>query len=259
MGEQIIVIDSNKLLPVLLWLSLLAPISAVLADTRSESLASREVGEHAAYKLTTSLYRSGDGCLAGDVNLRAGIGPHVVWAGFYRSESGYEQGRTGYENTAELPFGKLVSSLQLATRGFAGAAATAELGGDHYLLLGLSRTNLRDYYNLTFDPNDSVLYGIGSHTLIPKTQMYLFTIKDDRLDTGQRVTHLVLRWQPNRTARWTLDVAQKSGQGEGEERVNATGVTLGYDFDRYFVRAAYDPKVNFTSQNMARASLGLRF
>lgn len=229
----------------------------VMADSRSESLASRDLGESVAYKLTASLYRTGAGERAADVNLRGGSGPHVAWFGFYRSENGYEQSRAGYENTTALPFGKLVSSLQFASRGFAGISETAELGGDHYFLLGLSRTNLRDYYNLTFDPNDSMLYGIGSHTLIPKTQAYLFTVKDNRLDTGQRVTHLVLRWQPIDASRWTLDVAQKSGLGE--ERVNATGVTLGYDFDRYFVRAAYDPKVNFSAQNMARASLGVRF
>ncbi len=229
------------------------------ADSRSESLASNKAVEHGAYKLTTSLYRTGDGYLGGDINLRAGLGPHVVWAGFYRSETGYEQGRAGYENTLSLPFGKLVSSLQLATRGFAGISETAEIGGDHYVLLGLSRTNLRDYYNLTFDPNDSVLYGVGSHTLIPKTQVYLFSVKDNRLDTGQRVTHLVLRWQPTDAARWTLDLTQKSGQGEEDEKVSATGVTLGYDFERYFVRLAYDPKVNFTAQNMGRISLGMRF
>ncbi|MBS4098209.1 MAG: hypothetical protein KGZ83_15385 [Sulfuricella sp.] len=243
----------------LLGLTLLAAANTAQADTRTESLASSEANEAAVYKLTTALYRTGDGYLGGDVNLRAGMGPHVVWAGFYRSETGFEQGRTGYENTAVLPFGKLVSSLQFATRGFAGAAATAELGGDHYFLLGLSRTNLRDYYNLTFDPNDSVLYGIGSHTLIPQTQAYLFSVKDNRLDTGQRVSHLVLRYQSGDKSRWTLDLSQKSGQGEGEEKISATGVTLGYDFDRYFVRAAYDPKVNFTVQNMARVSLGMRF
>lgn len=240
--------------------ALLMLLSGVaLADSRSESLAVRDPGESVTYKLTASLYRTGDGERAGDVNLRGGSGPHVAWFGFYRSENGYEQSRGGYENTAALPFGKLVSSLQFASRGFAGISETAELGGDHYLLLGLSRTNLRDYYNLTFDPNDSVLYGIGSHTLIPRIQAYLFTVKDNRLNTGQRVTHLVLRWQQDIAARWTLDVAQKSGMGEGEDKISASGATLGYDFGRYFVRAAYDPKVNFTLQNMARLSAGLRF
>lgn len=257
MGKPFVVNLSTKFAPV--FLMLLVSIGAVHADSRSESLASKESVEHTAYKLTASLYRTGDGYLGGDVNLRAARGSHVGWAGFYRSETGYEQGRAGYENMLSLPFGKLVSSLQFATRGFAGISETAEFGGDHYLLLGLSRTNLRDYYNLTFDPNDSVLYGIGSHTLIPRTQVYLFSVKDNRLDTGQRITHLVLRWQPSDATRWTLDVSQKSGQGEEEEKVWATGVTLGCDFERYFARVAYDPKVNFSAQNMGRISLGMRF
>lgn len=240
-------------------LALLAVACNALADSRSEALASRAVGDLPAYKLTTALYRNDDGYHAGDINLRGGVGPHVGWVGFFRSETGYEQSRAGYEHTLQLPYAKLVTSLQFASRGFAGISETAEVGGDHYLLLGLSRTNLREYFNLTFDPNDSVLLGIGSHTLIPRTQAYLFSVRDNRLGTGQRVTHLVLRWQANDHARWSLDLARKTGQGDEDEQVSATGATLGYDFDRYFLRAAFDPKVNFTQRNMLRISAGIRF
>jgi hypothetical protein len=34
---------------------------------------------------------------------------------------------------------------------------------------------------------------------------------------------------------------------------------VGYDWPTYFVRLAWDPKVNFTPQDMVRLSAGVRF
>lgn len=228
-------------------------------SSRGESLADQHTPSPLAYKFTGSLYSTSDDNLAADFNLRANLGNHTMWAGLYRSETGFQQGRIGYENSSPLPFGRLVSSAQLATRGFVGGSVTAEIGTDNFLLLGLGRTNLRDYYNLTFDPNDSVVYGIGSRTLIPKTTAYLFSVKDNRLDTGQCITHLVIRVEPKEGERWTFDLFQKSGQGDGEEPVKGTGLGITYDFAPYFVRLARDPHVNFSQQNMLRLSGGFRF
>lgn len=233
--------------------------AAQAESSRGESLAERHAPSPLTYKFTGSLYSTSDDNLAADFNLRANLGNHAVWGGLYRSETGFEQGRVGYENTLPLAFGRLVSSAQLATRGFVGGSVTAEIGSDHFLLLGLGRTNLRDYYNLTFDPNDSVVYGIGSRALIPKASAYLFSVKDNRLDTGQCVTHLVVRVEPGEGRRWTFDLFQKSGQGEGDEPVRGSGLGITYDFDRYFVRLARDPYVNFTRQDMTRVSAGFRF
>ncbi len=38
-----------------------------------------------------------------------------------------------------------------------------------------------------------------------------------------------------------------------------TGLSVNCDWPRWYVRAAWDPKVNFTPQNMLRLSAGVRF
>ena len=42
----------------------------------------------------------------------------------------------------------------------------------------------------------------------------LYTIWDNRLDTGQQITHAVLRHHFGATERITLDVSYKSGHGD---------------------------------------------
>jgi hypothetical protein len=41
--------------------------------------------------------------------------------------------------------------------------------------------------------------------------------------------------------------------------VQGTGVTLSWDYERYFARVASDPYVNFSNNHMLRLALGLRF
>jgi hypothetical protein len=114
--------------------------------------------------------------------------------------------------------------------GFVGGSATAEIGGDTFAILGLGRTNLRDYYP-NFDPNDAITFGIGSRAL-PKTALTLFT---------------------------TLDLFQKSGRTADEVFITGNGFALAYDFQPYFVRLAWDPHVNFTNGDMTRVSFGRHF
>src|SRR5712672_1624525 len=105
----------------------------------------------------------------------------------------FRQTRAGYERQLEIPVGRIIASAQLATHGFAGGSITAELGkGAAFALAGWGRTNLKTYYNLNFDPNDSILLGAGWRAS-QDTVVTLYQIHDDRTDTGQRVTHLVLR------------------------------------------------------------------
>jgi hypothetical protein len=54
----------------------------------------------------------------------------------------------------------VVPSLQLASNGFVQGSVYSELGGPLHAILGYSRTNLRPYDTLTFDPNDSAQLGI---------------------------------------------------------------------------------------------------
>ena len=232
-------------------------------DERAEVAQGREPPpareEGIAYKFTPTFYRTTNVTPAYDLNLRGIRDAHTAWVGFYQRSNEFQQLRFGYENTLELPFGRVVPSLQYATRGFLGGSVTAEIGERYFGLLGFGRTNLKDYFNLNFDPNDMVLFGAGTRAL-PNTTLTLFQIKDDRLGTGQRVTHLTARTKPDDKTRWTVDVFHKEGRPDASgEWVRGTGVTVTYDFGRYFARVASDPHVNFSGNHMVRAAFGLRF
>jgi hypothetical protein len=214
--------------------------------------------EEIAYKFTPTYYHTTNELPAWDLNLRGNRGTHTAWVGFYRRSEEFQQLRLGYENSVELPFGRVVPSLQYATRGFLGGSVTAEIGERHFGLLGLGRTNRKEYFNLNFDPNDSRLIGAGTRAL-PRTTLTLFHIWDDRLGTGQRVTHLVARIKPDEKTRWTVDAFHKEGRTDDGEWVRGTGLTVTYDYGRYFARVASDPHVNFSRNHMVRLALGLRF
>ena len=232
-------------------------------DGRGEVGQDREAappsGEKITYKFTPTAYFTTNETPAYDLNLRGNRDVRTAWIGFYRRADEFQQLRLGYETALELPFGRLVPSLQYATRGFLGGSVTAEVGERNFGLLGWGRTNLRDYFNLNFDPNDSVLIGSGTRAL-PDTTLTLFQIRDDRLGTGQRVTHMTARIKSGDERRWTVDVFHKEGRpSDGGDWVRGTGVTVTYDFGRYFARVASDPHVNFSNDHMLRVALGWRF
>ena len=212
-----------------------------------------------AYKFTPDFYSTTNEHSAYDLNLRGALGPHYAWIGYYRRGNEFDQLRLGYEGSLEMPFGRLVPSAQVATHGFVGGSLNAQVGGKYFGLLGIGRTNLKPYFNLNFDPNDAVTFGAGTHALA-NTTLTLYQIRDDRLDTGQRVTHLTARIVSDGGTRWTVDLFHKQGsETAGSERVHGTGVAVTFDLDRYFVRLANDPHVNFSPDRMLRAALGVRF
>jgi hypothetical protein len=219
----------------------------------------RADGGATEWKFTPTYYHTDNQPAAYDLNLRGSRNQHTWWIGYYRRAEEFQQLRLGYENAVAMPFGRLVPSLQYATRGFLGGSLSAEIGERHFGLLGVGRTNLKEYYNLNFDPNDMIMIGAGTRALA-KSTLAAYQIRDDRLGTGQRVTHFVLRLNPDEKTRWTIDVFHKSGRiADDGEQVSGTGLALTYDFDRYFARIANDPHVNFTRDRMVRAALGLRF
>ena len=211
-----------------------------------------------SFKFTPTYYRTTNERSAYDLNLRANREAQTAWIGFYRRGEEFQQLRLGYEHALEMGAVRLVPSVQYASRGFLGASANAEIGERHFALVGLSRTNLKDYFNLNFDPNDSVLLGAGTRALA-RGVLTVYQIKDDRLGTGQHVTHFVLRTSPDEHTRWTIDVFAKAGRTAEGEWVRGTGATLTYDFGRYFARVAHDPHVNFTLERMLRMAFGWRF
>lgn len=240
-------------------LILLAGCSLATADASRPGAAETPGDDVWAFKLTPSWYSTTRQPAASDLNLRANHGPHAAWLGYYRRGNEFEQVRTGYEYTHEMPFGRLVPSLQLASHGFAGASANVEAGDRIFALLGFGRTNGRDYYNLNFDPNDSIMVGLGTRWLSGST-LLLFTVKDDRLHTGQMVTHAVWRFQADERQRLTVDLSTKHGRAAaGEDSVSGQAIALTWDYRAVFVRVARDRKVNFTAEDQNRLSLGTRF
>ena len=222
------------------------------------TLADNSNPERVDYKLTGSYYDTNTD-QAGDINLRANTGNHTGWLGQYQNNSGFRQTRAGYEYKEDEDLLRITWSAQVASRGFVGGSATAEVGSDTFAILGIGRTNLHDYYNLNFDPNDSIVYGIGTR-LLPRTNVSLFTVRDNRLHTGQVVTHLLWLVTPDAQQRWTVDLSTKHGRPNAdEESVSGSALSLTYDFKDVFVRLARDRKVNFTADDQTRFSLGFRF
>ena len=238
---------------------MLLGISGVYADASPLGNPDATAAEAWDFKLTPSYYATTHIKEASDLNLRANRGPHAVWLGYYRRDGEFVQTRSGYEYTAYMPFGQIVPSLQLASHGFVGGSLNAQLGDETYALLGFGRTNTHDYYNLNFDPNDSVTYGIGTG-LLPKSSISLFTVKDNRLNTGQIITHAVWRLSIDDHQRWTVDLSNKHGRATAtDELVSGNALSVTYDFQDIFFRLAQDRKVNFTTEDQTRVSVGLRF
>lgn len=230
------------------------------AQPRPPEVAMPESTEPWHFKLTASNYNTQDLRTAQDINLRGTRQDTTWWVAYYRRGSEFEQYRTGWEQNWAYAWGQLTSSAQVATHGFAGGALTAQVG-DEVLhgLLGWGRTNLHDYYNLNFDPNDAITLGVGGK--LPGNNSYtLFTVKDDRLHTGQQISHAVLRVPFEPATRLSLDYAYKRGRAsEQEALVHGHSLAIGLDQKEVFWRVTLDQKVNFSQANQTRVAVGLRF
>jgi len=211
------------------------------------------------FKLTLGRYGSSDGNTGLDANLRGSQGPHTAWLGLYRDQNGYRQARSGYEFRLDGETVRTVFSMQSASGGVAVASITSEIGGANYAIVGFGRTNVRNYVNLNYDPNDAITLGIGTRA-IAQTELTLFNVHDDRLHSGQNVTHLVLRRRYDGDQRVTLDFFVKRGlTGDGEFVSQVRSISLGYDRGPLFVRYAHDPYAGFTTPTQHRLQLGTRF
>jgi hypothetical protein len=255
----VIILKLKNIVKVGLYVTLVGITGAYADTTQTQVKADEPVAKAWSYKLTPSYYVTTHGIDASDINLRANNGAHALWLGHYQRGGEFEQTRTGYEYTAQMPFVQIVPSLQLATHGFAGGSINAQLGDETYVLLGWGYTNTRDYYNLNFDPNDSITYGIGT-SKFPKSNILLFTVKDNRLQTGQIVTHAVWRLSPDEIQRWTVDLSSKTGRGSPvDDLVSGMALSVTYDYKEIFFRLAKDQNVNFTNEDQTRISIGMRF
>jgi hypothetical protein len=211
-----------------------------------------------AFKLVTSYYQSSDGNNALDTNIRGNRGSHAGWIGYYRDQNDYRQARTGYEFTQDFPLGQVVWSAQAASGGFLGGSINAQLGSAVYGIAGFGRTNLKNYYNLNFDPNDAITLGIGTRVL-PETDLSLYQIWDDRLGTKQHVTHLYLHHNLSKVERFSIDGSYKSGLNSDNDFIRGYALTVTYAYRQYFIRLAHDQHANFGTSNQNRFSMGITF
>ena len=238
----------------LLAASLLGPVGVAHA---AENLA-----QPISYKFTAGHYQlSGGGLPAAsglDLNLRATGRFGNAWLGWYGSPSqDIKQVRAGWDSSYKLGWVRFMPSLQIASGGFVGGSASLEVGDTWFAGVGAGRTNLRNYANLNFDPNDAWMLS-GGYRWADNRSLALQVVRDNRLNPDQQNVHLVYRTPINSSDRLTLDLLQKKGLVGGAP-ISRFGLSAGYDWPRYFVRVAWDPQVNFTAQDMLRLSVGTRF
>lgn len=219
-----------------------------------------EPAESVDWKLTYTYLSTQSEPAANDLNLRGTLGSTVFWAGQYKQSDIFQQTRGGLEHWFSFDWGKVLLSGQAATRGFLGFASQAEIGKDSVrLVAGFGRTNLKPYYNLNFDPNDAITLGVVAD-LPNGMRATVVAVHDDRLGTGQTVTHALLRTSNDPVRRWTVDLFQRRGPlGDGGEHVARTGLGLTYEQAPYFGHLVYDPNANFGGHDMVRLGVGVRF
>ena len=210
-----------------------------------------------ANKLTLGIYRISETGNAADITLRHTNDFGNTWLGYYQSSARDErQARAGWDNTFEIGAVRVTPSAQIASYGYLNGSVNVETGDTWFVGAGFGRTNLKPNWNLNFDPNDAWTVSLGRRT--NTETMTLLWVRDNRENPDQRHIHGVYRRPLPNGQRITLDILHKRGLVEGEP-VRRTGATLTYDWPQFFLRLAFDPKVNFTNEDMWRFSFGTRF
>lgn len=222
-----------------------------------------KTGQRVAWKATISSYRDSTSGWARDINLRGNSKAVTFWLGDYKDPNGAGQFRAGLETAVSIgQWGRTVWSLQSASGGFLGWSLTwdgrRESRSGWAPLIGIGRTNTRPYFNLNFDPNDSVMAG-ATYAWESGAILTAYQIRDDRLGTGQRVSHLVWR-VPLGNDRLTVDTFMRSGATEaGAPTYRGHGLTSTLDLGPRFIRLGWDGRANYATSNVARFAVGQRF
>jgi hypothetical protein len=224
-------------------------------------LHAQTTGTHAdsssSYKFTAGYYSFSTQSPGWDVNLRRSSELGNVWLGYFgQSDAMLSQWRAGWDHGFGTDI-RITPSVQMASGGFWGGSIQAEIGDPWFFAIGLGRTNLRPYFNLNFDPNDSYMLSVGKH-ISGKEIVALQYIRDNRENPDQRHTHFVYKRQIQNHERLGIDLLYKEGLVGGTV-VHKWGLSLAYDWPAWFVRLTWDPNVNFSNQNSLRFSTGIRF
>lgn len=244
-----------------------ASLAGITISAQAQTLPSAETDVPEApatpsFKLTSGIYNASGGEVAHargvDLNLRYSGAPGDLWLGVYRSpELALSQTRAGWDSTFHWGAVRFMPSLQAASGGFWGGSVGWETGEHWFVGAGLGRTNLRSYVNLNYDPNDAWMLS-GGYRWGTERSLALQMVRDNRQNPDQQHVHGVYRTALPEGQRLTLDMLYKKGLVDGAP-IRRTGLSVTYDWPRIFVRMAYDPKVNFTAQDMTRLSVGTRF
>lgn len=215
-----------------------------------------------AFKLTVGYYQSSGGGLANnhstDTNLRHSSGLGNVWYGHYVAASQQlVQDRAGWDRSFTAGALRVLPSVQVASGGAWNGSLNLETGDTWYAGAGLGRTNLRQAVNLNFDPNDALSLS-GGYRWSDGRSLGLVYVRDNRENPDQQHLHLVWRQALPERHRLTVDLLLKRGLVEGTP-IERAGLSVAYDWPRWFLRVSYDPQVNFTPQDMWRFAFGTRF
>ena len=152
-----------------------------------------------------------------------------------------------------------VPTVEVATTKAVSGSLYSELGsGKTFAIVGVSRTNLKAFFDLFWDPSESVELGIG-HKISSYDRIQAYTIFDIRLHTSQQNTHLIWRHKLNVNNGITFDGVFKSGHTDSGKFIRDVGIGCYYDRPKWFWKLYYDPYVNFTSHTMVRTGIGLKF
>ncbi len=233
-----------------------ALILIVAANAPAAGAADAEL-DKLAWKLTVGDYRFSETGNALDVNLRHTNDYGNQWLGYYDSPRRNEhQARAGLDDSLELGPLRVAPSAQIASHGYLNWSIGFETGNPWYAGAGFGRTNQKPNWNLNFDPNDSWSAAAGWRS--ESESLGVLWVRDDRDNPDQRHLHVVYRKSLPGGQRVTLDILHKRGLVDGEA-IRKTGASLTWDWPRFFIRLAFDPKVNFTAEDMWRVAVGTRF
>jgi hypothetical protein len=208
-------------------------------------------------KLTLGIYFT-PGARVFDLNLRHQFGRLTAWIAGYWDPKGERVMRVGAQYDYRKAWFHFVPTLEVETNKAVSGSLYYEFGRKTFAIAGVSRTNLKPFFDLFWDPSESVQLGVG-HNISSYDRIQAFTIFDVRLHTQQQNTHVIWRHKLNANNGITFDALFKSGHTDEGEYIRNVGIGVYYDRPRWFWKLYYDPHVNFTSDTMVRTGIGLKF
>ena len=227
-------------------------------ESKTETRDPIERSDEFKSKLTFSVYFT-NGDRLYDLNLRHQFGPLTAWIAGFADPNGTKLIRVGAQYDYKKAWFHFVPTIEVATTKAVSGSLYSELGsGKTFAIAGVSRTNLKSFFDLFWDPSDAVQLGVG-HKISSYDRIQAYSIIDVRLHTEQQNTHVVYRHKLNANNGITFDGVFKSGHDDSGIFIRTVGIGAYYDRPKWFWKVYYDPHVNFTSNTMVRTGIGLKF